>query len=67
MPPPDDNKDLREIFFLEVTKTIIDSEDSLDILYEVNGPSRNDMLPSWAIDYEPVLLCSKRRILSRRV
>jgi hypothetical protein len=30
----------------------MESENSLNMLYEVNGPSRNDILPSWVPDYK---------------
>ncbi|XTI94843.1 hypothetical protein V2W45_1257337 [Cenococcum geophilum] len=51
MPPPDYQKDLRQLYS-EVTKIIMENEASLTMLYEVSRPSRNEVLPSWVPDYE---------------
>jgi hypothetical protein len=51
IPPPNYRKDLQQIFF-EVTEAIIESEDSLSMLYEVGGPNRTDSLPSWVPDWK---------------
>lgn len=51
MPVPDYSKSVEEIFYL-VTKTIIEREENLNVLYEAPGPNRNCDLPSWVPDWE---------------
>ena len=51
MPPPRYEQSVEQIFF-EMTRSIIESENDLSVLYEVDGPNRNHNLPSWVPDWE---------------
>jgi hypothetical protein len=50
MPPPDYTKDLRQIYS-ELTKSIIQYETTLNVLYMIHTPRRRGDLPSWVPDW----------------
>lgn len=57
LPPPRYDHSAEDAFF-EVTRIAIMSYDDMSVLYEVNGPGRNEKLPSWVPDWG----CGWRRL-----